>query len=66
MSRHLIDTAAHQDEPGRFARSVAFARAEGEAGLHPSVKSLTRRYLSTPDDSTRLREFLRIVRGRLA
>ena len=66
MSRHPIDTAKHQVDPHRLARAVAYSRQSGEAGLHPSVKSLTRRYLAMPGDTTRLQQFLRIVRGRLA
>lgn len=64
--RHIIDSNVVTDEPGRFGRGIQLARQSGESGLHPAIKSLTRRYIAAPDDGARLRQFLRIVRGRLA
>lgn len=64
--RHITDSNAMPEESGRFGRGIRLARQSGEAGLHPAIKSLTRRYLVAPDDGARLQQFLRIVRGRLA
>jgi len=64
--RHIIDSNAMPHEAGRFGRGIQLARQSGEAGLHPAVKALARRYLAAPDDGMRLQQFLRIVRGQLA
>lgn len=62
MTRHIIDHASPYHDPFNLPRALAHSRALGDAGLHPAVKALTRRYLSEPNDALRLQAFLRIVR----
>ena len=64
--RHIVDRNSLPDESGRFGRGIQLARQSGEAGLHPAIKALTRRYLAAPDRGLRLQQFMRIMRGQLA
>lgn len=66
MTRHIIDTFTPDEDRFNLPRALAHSRALGEAGLHPSIKALTRRYMTDPNDSRRLQAFLRIVRGHQA
>jgi len=65
MTRHVVDHAQPTQDPAHLERALAMSRKFGDAGLHPTVRALTRRYIAVPNDKTRLTEFLRIVRGRL-
>ena len=66
MSRHIADHAEPQRDPARLARALGLALSNGEAGPHPAIISLNRRAKDVPQDATRLAEFLRIDRGRVA
>lgn len=64
--RHITDTSPTPPEPRRLSRAILLGRQMGEYGVHPAILALTRRFLAEPNDGTRLQQFLRIVRGRLA
>ena len=59
MTRHIIDQS-RETEPNRLRRYLALER---QANPHPATRSLSFR-VPMPDSGHRLREFLRIERGR--
>lgn len=65
MSKNPID----HDHTGDSARTARYSRLDriraGEAG-HPKVKMIDRRMRKGRTDASRLKQFLRIERGRLA
>lgn len=64
MARHVADKRAPSDG-GRVKAFVAVERRQGAEEGHPAVKALAQRE-QTRGSGARVRQFLRIARGREA
>jgi hypothetical protein len=64
MSRHVADRRK-PDQGGRLKNYVEVERSSGEEGSHPATRALHERPASR-SETTRMREYARIERGRTA
>ena len=64
MSRHAADRKAKSDG-GRLKHFVEVEKTHGEEGSHPATKAVHERPVKR-DDAARVRQFIRIERGRTA
>ncbi|MFD1913543.1 hypothetical protein [Halodurantibacterium flavum] len=62
MTRHIIDKTPRNNTGTRLRSFLAIAREDGQ---HPATQKLIRRPADRSAAGRRLREFLRIERGRL-
>ncbi|GAB4382151.1 hypothetical protein [Albidovulum sp.] len=65
MTRHVIDRRKSLPDGGRLRHFVEVERGQGETGAHPASMTLYERPKSR-NEALRVREYLRIERGRTA
>ncbi len=64
MTRHVVDRRK-SPEGGRMKHYVEVEKGQGESGTHPASKALYERPVDR-NEAARVREFVRIERGRTA